>query len=169
MLHKILMPSLGATMEEGTILAWKVKESDTVNKGDILLELESDKSTYDFESPCAGIVRKIIVQADQTVPIQQLIAIIGDADEQIPADWLRACDKTAAAKQAEPTTSPAASTPEAANIPAPTKNRGVKISPRARKLAEKFGLDITTITGSGPGGRIESSDIERCHNESSES
>jgi len=88
MLEQIKMPSLGATMEEGTILAWKVKEGDAVKTGDVLAEIESDKSTYDFESPCAGVVRKILVKDDETVPIKQAIAIIGDTDEEIPADWL---------------------------------------------------------------------------------
>jgi pyruvate dehydrogenase E2 component (dihydrolipoamide acetyltransferase) len=159
MLRKITMPSMGATMEEGVIVGWKVKEGDAVKAGEILLELESDKSTYEFESPCDGIIRKIIALEGQTVPVQHLIAVIGDGNEPIPADWLT--QGPSASQSADKTitgVSPAASI---ASAPAAGQGREVKASPRARKLAEKLGVDLKTVTGTGPGGRIESADVEK--------
>ena len=101
MLEQIKMPSMGATMEEGTIIGWKVKEGSQVKTGDILLELESDKSTFDFESPCDGVVRKIIANEGDVVPVQQTIAIIGDTGDEIPADWLKqgVCEETQISEQ----------------------------------------------------------------------
>lgn len=156
MLEQIKMPALGATMEEGVIIAWKVKEGDEVAKGDIILELESDKSTFDFESPCAGVVRKIFAGDGDTVPVQQMIAIIGDVNEQIPDGWLQEKDCEG---QIQP--SQQSESAEQKGSVTQGKSRGVKISPRARKLADKLGVDIAKVRGSGPGGRIESSDIEK--------
>jgi pyruvate dehydrogenase E2 component (dihydrolipoamide acetyltransferase) len=157
MLEQIKMPSMGATMEEGVVIGWKVKEGSQVKTGDILLELESDKSTFDFESPCDGVVRKIVANEGDVVPVQQTIAIIGDADDEIPVDWLKqgACKESPVAEQ-EPQV-----VVQQDISTVPTRTRGIKISPRARKLAEKLGVNIATVTGTGPSGRIESSDIEK--------
>lgn len=157
MIHKILMPSMGATMEEGTIIAWKVSEGDQVKAGDVLLEMETEKTTYDFESPNDGVVRKVLAKDGQIVPIQQLIAIIGDADEEIPPEWLQtkpSKEEVAKSTNDQPVAAPGSAV-------SPGKSRGIKISPRARKLAEKLGVDISTINGSGPNGRIESPDVEQ--------
>lgn len=89
MLEQIKMPSLGATMEEGNIIAWKVKEGDEIKTGDVLVELETDKVTYNFESPFGGTLRKILAKEGEDIPVQQTIAIIGDPDEDIPDDWLK--------------------------------------------------------------------------------
>ena len=149
------MPSLGATMEEGTITTWRFEEGDTVESGQIICELESDKSTFDFESPCSGTLRKIIAAEGQTVPVQQIIAVIGDPNENIPVEWLSGEQKGAIAATAEQTGA-TAETETSAN-----EGRRVKISPKARKLAQQLGIDIEDIKGSGPGGRIESGDIEK--------
>ena len=157
MINKILMPSMGATMEEGTIIAWKVSEGDQVKAGDVLLELETDKSTFDFESPCDGVVRKILATEGQDVPVQQLIAIIGDADDEIPQEWLKAnqpAERVQAARSDQPVAAQSFAVPSG-------KSRGIKISPRARKLAEQLGVDISKVIGSGPNGRIESPDVEQ--------
>ncbi|MFH1616795.1 MAG: biotin/lipoyl-containing protein [Planctomycetota bacterium] len=157
MLKQIKMPSLDATMEKGTIIAWKVKEGDKVKTGDVLLELESDKTTFDFESPYDGIICRIVAADGETVQVQQTIAIIGDVNEHIPSEWLNEnkSEETRACTQQEQTSA------EQEFSLVQDKSRGVKISPRARKLAEKLGVDITKVTGSGPNGRIESSDIEK--------
>ena len=160
MLEKVNMPSMGATMEEGTIIAWLVHEGDNVKQGDILLEIETDKSTFDFESPCSGVVRKIIAKEGDVVPVQELVAIIGDADEEIPADWLKKAtpvdDSAPVVKQATSTADQAVDMASSA-----AKMGRVKISPKARKLAVNLGVDIAAITGTGPGGRIESLDITK--------
>ena len=162
MLHRISMPSLSATMEEGTIISWRVREGDPVNAGDILLELESDKSTFEFESPCSGVVRRILAGEGQTVPVQRTIAIVGGPDEEIPEEWLGEDD--------EEIEEAASSIPGADSVKSfperPAGKSRLKISPKARKLAEKLNVDFAKVKGTGPGGRIESGDIEKAAKQS---
>ena len=156
MLHRVRLPSMGATMEQGTITAWKVRENARVEAGDLLFELETDKSTYGVESPVSGIVRKILVEAGQTVPVQAVVAIVGELDESIPEDWLvpeSAPDRSTDARDA-------GLGREVSEKPK-SRSRGVRISPRARKLAAELGIDISSIAGTGPEGRIETADVKR--------
>ena len=88
MLTRVAMPSLSATMEEGMIVSWRVKEGDRIRTGGILAEIESDKSVFEYECPCEGVVRKLLVPEGQTCPVQATIAIIGEENEEIPAEWL---------------------------------------------------------------------------------
>jgi pyruvate dehydrogenase E2 component (dihydrolipoamide acetyltransferase) len=145
---------MGATMEQGTILAWRVSEGDSVSIGTILCELETDKSTFDFESPVSGTVLKLVAQPGTALAVGGTMAVIGKTGEQIPADWL--------ITSPEPTSAPdlSAAISEQAQNHSLDSDR-VKISPKARKLAKEIGIDISTIKGSGPDGRIESADIER--------
>jgi len=145
---------MGATMEQGTVIAWCVKEGDSVNIGTILCELETDKSTFDFESPAAGTVHKLAAKAGDTIPVGQIIAVIGDPAEEIPADWFA---KTASNQTAPEVVSLTVSATPAEEIS--TSDR-IKISPKAKKLATELGIDFIRIKGSGPAGRIESADIE---------
>ena len=159
MLQQIKLPSMGATMEEGTIVSWKVKEGDAVKTGQVLLELESDKSVFEFESPCDGLIRKILAKDGETLAVQSTIAVIGDADTAIPAEWLAAAP---AAKPAGASAATVAPPPVRASAAGTLFDKdGPKISPRARKLAEQLGVEIAQIAGSGPGGRIESADVEK--------
>jgi len=154
MLTRITMPSLSATMEEGVIVAWRVKEGNRIQTGGILAEIESDKSVFEYECPCEGVVRKVLVQEGQTCPVQATIAIIGDEHEEIPAEWLAS---QAIQARAEPAVAPSTAAPEQRE--SGPKGR-ISISPRARKLAKELGVDIEKVSGTGPGGRIESSDVE---------
>jgi pyruvate dehydrogenase E2 component (dihydrolipoamide acetyltransferase) len=158
MLTRVAMPSLGAMMEEGTIISWRVKEGDRIRTGGILAEIESDKSVFEYECPCEGVVRKLLVQEGQTCPVQATIAIIGEENEEIPSEWLAA---TAVQTQAEPSPVPSTSAPQQREQPEAQPKGRISISPRARKLAKELGVDIERLTGSGPGGRIESADIEK--------
>lgn len=158
MAQNIKMPSLGATMEEGIIIAWKVKESDTVKSGQVIVELETDKSTFEYESPCDGMVLKIITEAGETVPVNHVIAVIGQPGEEITTDL--PTNKIVQNKNEEAGRADSIVASHS-GISAGEKKDDVKISPKARKLAESLNVDITTITGSGPGGRIESGDIEK--------
>ena len=155
MVTRITMPSLSATMEEGMIVSWRVKEGDRIQTGGILAEIESDKSVFEYECPCEGVVRKVLVQEGQTCPVQATIAIIGEENEEVPAEWLAL--PTVQAK-AEPSPSPGTAAPKQQESGA--KGR-ISISPRARKRAKELGVDIEKVSGTGPGGRIESSDIEQ--------
>jgi len=155
MLTRVAMPSLSATMEEGVIVSWRVKEGDRIRAGGILAEIESDKSVFEYECPCEGVVRKVLVQEGQTCPVQATIAVIGEENEEIPAEWLA---PPAAKATAGPSPVPSTAAPERRE-PGP-KGR-ISISPRARKLAKELGVDIEKVAGTGPGGRIESADIEK--------
>jgi pyruvate dehydrogenase E2 component (dihydrolipoamide acetyltransferase) len=158
MASRICMPSMGAMMEEGTILSWKVKEGEAVAKGQPLFEFESDKSSFTYESPNEGAVLKILIPEGQKAAVGQVIALLGEAGEDV-AEALPsgpAGEDIAGALPAEPARAeqPASRQEERASA-------RIKISPRARKLAEQLQVDISRVQGSGPGGRIESQDVER--------
>ena len=139
-------------MEEGTIVSWRVKEGERIEAGGILAEIESDKSVFEYECPCAGVVRKLLVPAGQSCPVQATIAVIGEENEAIPAEWLSpqtgktAAVAAAAAQSASPARVPAS---PAASQPGSASKDRVRISPRARKLAEELGVDIASVSGPG--------------------
>ena len=156
MLTEVKMPCMGATMEEGVIVSWRLAEGDRISAGDILADIESDKSTFEFESPCDGVIRKFLAKEGETCPVQSTIAVIGDPHEEIPAEYL-----TDGASQGTCSPVAAVAAPAAPTAPSESKPTGrPRISPRARKLAEELAVDIERVSGTGPGGRIESSDIE---------
>jgi pyruvate dehydrogenase E2 component (dihydrolipoamide acetyltransferase) len=158
---EILMPALSPTMEEGTLAKWLVKEGDTVSSGDLLAEIETDKATMEFEAVDEGIVGKILVpEGTEGVKVNTAIAVLledGESADDIPASAPAAAHVAAAA----PAVAPAAPFPTAAP-PAPTTAAGGRIfaSPLARRIAADKGIDLGTITGSGPHGRIVKADVE---------
>ncbi|MBN9387094.1 MAG: 2-oxo acid dehydrogenase subunit E2 [Chloroflexi bacterium] len=164
---EVTMPRLSDTMTEGHIAEWLKKEGEKVEKGDILLEIETDKATMSQESYDAGILEKIVVPAGQTVPIGTVIAIIGNGKSQSAP----AAAPAATAPAPAPAATPAPAAPVAAQAPvaapAPTapvapagEGERVKSSPMARKKAEEYGLNLASIKGTGPGGRILADDVE---------
>ncbi len=168
MLQEVLLPQLGQTMEEGTIEKWHKVEGDSVRRGEVLYELTTDKATLEVESFSEGVLKKILVAEGETVPVNELIAIIGAEEDELPEDLegYRA-QVTAAAggeKQAaqEPVgTAPApvdAAAPAEAARAAPAGGR-VFASPRAKKLAKEQKVPIAALRGSGPNGRIVERDI----------
>src|SRR5690554_6671456 len=90
MLTPIKMPKLGETMEEGTILSWLVKEGEKVEKGDILFEIETDKVSMEYESPVSGVLKKIVAAEGDTLPIQEIVAYLGDPEDEVPESLLQA-------------------------------------------------------------------------------
>ena len=177
------MPKLSDTMEEGTVVEWKKKSGDTVKKGEVLAEVESDKATFDLESEADGVL-KILVEQGVPAKIGAPIASIGDAGEAAaPAQQPKPVAKEEAkpapkeeskpAPQAEtkaPTSkaeapAPPPPTSEAAPTPAAPAGDGkapadVKASPLAKRLAAERGIDLSSIKGSGPEGRIVKEDVE---------
>ena len=154
MISEVTMPSMGADMTEGTIVKWLKNEGDEVKRGDKLAEIETDKTVVEMECYNDGILKKIIVQEGQAVPVGDLIAYIGDAGDEVPDGSSNVNNNTA---------------PESTNsieivenqTPNPSPNIGkVKASPIAKKLATELGVDLTSINGSGPGGRITREDVE---------
>ena len=147
MAQEVKMPQLGLTMEEGTIETWHKKEGDRVAKGDILLEIATDKITSEIESEFDGVVLKIVAKEGEDVPVQGVIAIIGEEGEQVDAAKPSESLKETKAEESKP------------EVPATSQGGRVKISPLAKKTAEKFGVDYSVLAGSGPGGRIIQQDV----------
>ena len=184
MATEVVMPKLGLTMERGTIGTWMAAEGDEVEKGKALLEVVTDKVTMEVEAQVSGVLRKILVAADIEVDVSTPIGIIAGADEDIEAmiSSLSSGAASAAAQEAPPapapTPAPAAAAPAppppAPAPPAPVarpatapaiaaggdgNGRPHRASPKARKLAAERGIDLSAISGSGPGGRIVSADL----------
>ena len=178
MAETIMMPKLGFDMQEGTLVRWVRNEGETINKGDVLAEIETDKATVEVESSASGVVRRLLVDQGAVVPIGAPIAIVGSQDEQITDA------EAQAARKAEPSAPPAqAATPvqepkgmqpprempaTQPGVPAQPQPRPaavpaegpVKASPLAKKLAREAGIDLARIHGTGPGGRVTRKDVE---------
>ena len=159
-MFEVIMPKIGVLMETGQIEKWLKKEGDKVEVGDILLEIMTDKVSMEVEASNAGILRKIVRQEGEDVPVLEVIAYIGEADEEIPVA------PAAASAPADVKESPGAAAvkEEAAKQSVQTGSSDapqtqVKISPLARRLAEEKGVDLSTVKGTGPGGRIVKEDI----------
>ena len=162
MISKVVMPKTGQTMETGTIVSWRAKVGDLVKKGDILLEIETDKTTLEIDSFHTGQLKAIVVNEGEEAPIEAVIALIGDEADTVDEKMLADIKNPSASQTPAPETSQAASTQTtAAPSAAPPRKGKIKISPRAKKLAEKLGVDTSTITGTGPGGRILEKDVQQ--------
>ncbi len=176
---QILMPALSPTMEEGTLAKWLVKEGDEINAGDVIAEIETDKATMEVEAVEEGVLGKILVPGgSENVAINTVIALILEEGEDAGA--LEGADVAAPAPQSpspspepspqgEGVSSQPASTPQIPSAdasPSPRRGKGrgeggsrIKASPLAKRLAKEAGLDLATITGTGPGGRIVKRDV----------
>lgn len=158
MARRITMPSLGQSMEEGTIVRWLKAEGDTVVEGEPLFEVMTDKVTIEAEAPASGTLLKIIAQVDAIVPIGDEVAVIGEANESI---------EEAAATSNKPVEVQSAATESAVSLGTnttvleqPKSKTRVHASPLARRHADENGIDIALIgVGSGPEGRIVKSDV----------
>jgi pyruvate dehydrogenase E2 component (dihydrolipoamide acetyltransferase) len=170
----IVMPRLSDSMEEGTILTWMKQVGDDVKLGEELVEIETDKANMVFESDAAGTLIEIVAGEGDTLPIGEVIARVGEASEahagggdggggKAPQDLRSALDGP---EEPSPAPAPAAT---ASTPPSPTQQEAapsqadgrVKASPVARRIAEEKGVDLSSLTGSGPGGRIIKADVEK--------
>ena len=165
---EILMPALSPTMEEGTLAKWNIKEGDTVESGDVIAEIETDKATMEVEAVDEGTVGKILVEeGTEGVKVNELIALLLEDGEDTSALDPAGSAPVAAAPVPAPAAAapaPAAPTP-AAPVPAPAapvaaSGDRIKASPLARRIAADKGLDLASLTGSGPYGRIVKRDVE---------
>jgi pyruvate dehydrogenase E2 component (dihydrolipoamide acetyltransferase) len=158
MASRVVMPKLTDTMEEGVLLAWKKREGDTVQAGEALAEIETDKAVMDLEAFASGILRKILVQEGATVMSGTLIGVIGEADEDITPALTDTITVAPTAGGGAKTSAPAAAGP----APAPSRSQEetrIPASPRAKALAAERGINLSTISGTGPGGRIVEEDV----------
>lgn len=180
----ITMPALSPTMEEGTLAKWHVKEGDSVSSGDVIAEIETDKATMEVEAVDEGTIGKILVaEGSENVKVNAVIAVLleeGESADDVKADAepAKAEKKDAAPEKPEADAGTAApeapksnATPEIAQGkqpalgagPVPTKGDGERVfaSPLARRLAKEAGIDLASVSGSGPKGRIVKADIEK--------
>lgn len=160
MASRVVMPKLTDTMEEGVLVAWKKREGDRVEAGEVLAEIETDKAIMDLEAFASGMLRKILVRDGETVQSGTLLAVIAEADEDItPA----LTDKVTAAPPTGGTAKPVTAAPAAALPAAPPSAETARpiASPRAKTLAAERGIDLSTVSGTGPGGRIVEDDVLR--------
>ncbi len=155
MLQEVLLPRLGQTVEAAIVEEWKVKEGDVVKKGDILLEITTDKATLEVESFVQGTVLKIYASPGDEVPVEAVIAYVGDPDSDKAPDAPQAATAAPAAQAA---TAPAPAAPAPAPV-APTRPGRLFISPRAKKLAETEKVTPLAIKGTGTDGRIVEADV----------
>ncbi len=172
----IEMPKLSDTMTEGTLAKWTVKEGDKVTVGKAIADIETDKATMEYASPFEGVLHKFIAMPGGKVPLGAPLAVILEDDEAAPAnlDELIAKAQAAAAPAPAAEKKPAAAAAKAASagprLPlapqhksraaAGNANLRVKASPLAKKIAAERGVDLNTLIGTGPGGRIVREDVE---------
>ncbi|MEA1937920.1 MAG: pyruvate dehydrogenase complex dihydrolipoamide acetyltransferase [Pseudomonadota bacterium] len=165
MAQKITMPALSPTMTEGTLARWLKQEGDTVEAGEVIAEIETDKATMEVEAVDDGILAKILVpEGTEGVTVQSIIAILkeeGDTDESIDALLIQEPQEQEEAEEPqEPEEQEEAKPVDKKEKTQSAGNDRIKASPRARRLAEERGMDLTDTKGSGPGGRIVEADIE---------
>lgn len=160
MASKVIMPKLSPTMEEGQIARWLKKEGDKVSMGEPLAEIDTDKATMEMQALANGVLRKILIGEGESAPLGQLIAVIGEPNEDIasilseaPAAQKKEAPAPPPPKE-EPVAAPAA--PQVVN----TDSGRLIVSPVAARIAADSGLDLRSIQGSGPNGRIIKRDIE---------
>jgi pyruvate dehydrogenase E2 component (dihydrolipoamide acetyltransferase) len=186
MATQVIMPKLSPTMEEGQLSRWLKKEGDKVSMGEPLAEIDTDKATMEMQALANGVLRKIIIQEGESAPLGQLIAIIGEPDEDISAILAgsggtapKAPAAPAEAKPEQPAAEAPAPEPGAppkpagspakkatsdgngsAPAPAAPSSERLIVSPLAARMAAEAGVDLRSLIGSGPGGRIVKRDIE---------
>jgi len=149
MANTIGMPKFGLTMETGQIVKWIKQEGEWVERGDALVEISTDKIVNEYESPHSGFLLKVLLPEGQEAKVLAPICVLGEKGEAVP-------DAAAPAAKKQ-TAQPAAAGPAAPGAPA----KKARVSPLARKLAKKQGVDLAAVTGSGPHGRIVKEDVER--------
>jgi pyruvate dehydrogenase E2 component (dihydrolipoamide acetyltransferase) len=158
------MPKLGFDMAEGTLIRWVVNEDESVEKGQVLAEIETDKATVEVESPFTGVVRRHLVDQGSIVPVSTPIAVVGEEGEEIDIEQLVGELQELETKE-EPEVvvekGPVEAHVDTVSVSKESQlPEGVRASPLARRMAKNMGLDLRSIKGSGPNGRIRKSDIE---------
>ncbi|MBP0027801.1 dihydrolipoamide acetyltransferase family protein [Roseofilum sp. Guam] len=160
MIHEVFMPALSSTMTEGKIVSWEKSLGDKIEKGETVVIVESDKADMDVESFYEGYLATIIVDAGGVAPVGEAIAFIAETEAEIETAKRQAKSAPAAATPA-PAPAPAPVPAAPAPVAATARSNGRTIaSPRARKLAKDLKVDLATLVGSGPHGRIVAQDVE---------
>ena len=156
------MPQMGYDMREGTVVRWHKAEGETVNRGEVIADIETDKATVEFEAYTGGVLGRIVAEAGVAVPVGELIAIItepGEAAPEAPAPAAAGSGGPAGVMAAASPAPAAVATAGAATDGAPAGAGEVRASPIARRLAREKGIDLALVTGTGPNGRITERDV----------
>lgn len=159
MAYELKMPQLGLTMETGTIGEWLKAEGDPVAVGDPLVQVETDKLTNDVESEVSGVLLKIVAKPGDELPVQTVLAYIGEPGEKLETSPACAGEPEEASDESKESLSPKTGEETAGKTVERAPGERIKISPLAKKTAQKLGVDYTGLAGSGPGGRIVQKDI----------
>lgn len=155
---EFVMPSLGADMEVGRLIAWLKQPGDTITRGDVIAEIDTDKGIIEVECFTSGTIEKLLLEPGQKVPVGTVMAIIREEDKA-------AVNEAATAKQMTPPSAKPVTAPLITAKSEAAETTRLKISPVARKLAETLGVDPSSIKGTGPGGRITREDVEQAAKE----
>lgn len=169
-IHEVFMPALSSTMTEGKIVSWQKSPGDKVEKGEIVVVVESDKADMDVETFYSGYIATIVVPAGESAPVGSAIALVAETQAEIEVAKQQAQGKSSVATATAPaTTSAPAATAAATTIAppattvtptaAPLRSDRPVVSPRARKLAKEYGVAVETLNGTGPNGRITAEDV----------
>ena len=153
----MVMPQMGYDMHEGKVVRWLKDEGEEVIRGEVIAEIETDKATVEYEAYTGGVMAKIVAEVGATIPVGELIAVITAPGEAIPEDILT--DAAVAASADSPALATVETSAPTAEIAHSGGDGEVRASPLARRLAKERGVDLSTVNGTGPGGRITEVDI----------
>ncbi len=158
----IEMPKLSDTMEEGGVANWVKKEGEFIEEGDVFVEIETDKATMEYNSPEEGYLLKILVQAGETCSLSAPICVVGEKGEEFDLNALVSASSTAVSNEPAKKEEPAAKVDAPVTTSASAAEAGdrIKASPLAKKIATDKGLNISTIAGTGPNGRVIARDVD---------
>lgn len=151
------MPKMGDGMEEGQLIEWLKKDGDKVTAGEVIGNIQTDKATLEMESPGTGVLTGFLIEPGMSVPVGQPIALILEGGEPMPEGWGAQGLRAVAAPPVAAAVAPTADTVDDEIVEPPAER--VKASPLARKIAQEAGIDIASVPGSGPGGRIVERDV----------
>lgn len=157
MVTKIVMPKLSLTMKTGSVIQWFKKEGEEIQKGEPVVEVLSEKVTYDVEAPAAGVLLKILAEEGMDLPVGATLAFIAAPNEELPETEIEA--EGSLAEHVEETM---------VEVEAPTVRERVMASPAAKRLAREHDLNLAQVPGTGPEGRIVEEDVERFIKEKTE-
>ena len=160
MITEVIVPILDQTTTEVRLVNWIKNEGDAVISGEVVCEIETDKATVEIESPKAGTLRKILIEADTNIPPLTVVALVSDTDDALPDidPYYKVKTQQPKATNATPTS---ASSVQSGENKRNERDARIISSPRARRLADENNIDIASISGTGPRGRILESDVKQ--------
>ncbi|MGA0200149.1 MAG: biotin/lipoyl-containing protein, partial [Prochlorotrichaceae cyanobacterium] len=161
MIHEVFMPALSSTMTEGKIVEWLKSPGDKVERGETVVVVESDKADMDVESFNEGFLAAVLVPAGESAPVGNTIALLAETEAEMAEAQARGASTSAPSVPAPTPAETIAPAAEPEPVPTAAVSNRVVVSPRARKLAKTLGVNLETLKGTGPHGRIVAADVEK--------